>query len=268
MKSPVLWPFLILGTFASVVLAQDAEVKRPLQPTDDSVQHTSDAQQLKSPPRPEMQRLVSTFEGAWSVREEYEPTSQAPRGSEGEGQQLWRPGPAGLTLIEEYRSETPAGKVFGLSVTWWDEMAQAYRALWCVNTNPGGCTMMASLAKWQGSEFVLGDEFEMSGQKFTFKEVVSEITPNSFTQTLYQGPAGGELKVYDDPGHQSDRAVLVRLQRDRLDLAVVGREDERPAHHLRRRALALRQPQREALESAVQFRPRGVVVGFENVGQI
>ena len=28
-----------------------------------------------------------------------------------------------------------------------------------------------------------------------FKEVISDITPKSFTQTLYQGATGGELKL-------------------------------------------------------------------------
>jgi hypothetical protein len=53
---------------------------------------------------------------------------------------------------------------------------------------------MANLAKWEGDQFVLGDQSERNGKKFAFREVVSDITPTSFTQTLYQGEAGGELK--------------------------------------------------------------------------
>ena len=53
---------------------------------------------------------------------------------------------------------------------------------------------MAHLAKWERDQFVLRDEFERNGKKFSFKEVFSEITPTSFTQTLYQGEAGKELK--------------------------------------------------------------------------
>jgi len=41
---------------------------------------------------------------------------------------------------------------------------------------------------------VLGDEFERNGKRFQFKEIFSEITPTSFTQTIYQGEAGKELK--------------------------------------------------------------------------
>ena len=41
---------------------------------------------------------------------------------------------------------------------------------------------------------MLADESEKDGKKFLFKEVFSDITPTSFTQTLYQGEAGKELK--------------------------------------------------------------------------
>ena len=186
MRSKVLRLVLIVAAFAPVVLAQPEEKKRTPQPTGEAGPPS---------PGPEMQRLLTTFAGTWSLSEKYEPAEWLPRGGVGTGQQVWSAGPGGLSLIEEYRSENPSGKVFGLSVTWWDEKARGYRALWCVNTNPGGCTMMASLAKWQGSEFVLGDEFERNGKRFMFREVVSEITPNSFTQTLYQGAADGELKL-------------------------------------------------------------------------
>jgi hypothetical protein len=53
---------------------------------------------------------------------------------------------------------------------------------------------MAHLAKLEGDQFVLGDEFERNGKRFEFKEIFSEITLTSFTQTIYQGEAGKELK--------------------------------------------------------------------------
>ena len=195
MRSLVFRVVLIAASFASAAWAQHEEQKQALQPTGEAGEHTPDARKSLPSPGPEMQRLLSTFEGTWALSEKYEPSDWMPRGGAGAGQQVWSAGPGGLSLIEEYRSENPTGNVFGLSVTWWDDKAQGYRALWCVNTNPGGCTVMASLAKWQGSKFVLGDEFERDGKRFTFKEVFSDITPKSFTQMLYQGATGGELKL-------------------------------------------------------------------------
>jgi hypothetical protein len=65
---------------------------------------------------------------------------------------------------------------------------------------------MKEPARWKDGEFVLRDQWEAMGKKFSFKEVVSEISPKSFTQTLYQGESGGELKrVMLIKAHQSAR---------------------------------------------------------------
>ena len=53
---------------------------------------------------------------------------------------------------------------------------------------------MSQLGKWEGDQFVLGNEFTKDGKKYVLKEVWSEFTPNTFTQTVSQGEAGKELK--------------------------------------------------------------------------
>jgi len=145
-------------------------------------------------PAPEMQRLLRALEGTWSNSEKYEPGEGMPNGGIGQGRTVFRAGPGGRSVIEDEYSKNPGGEVFGLSVTWWDEKAHGYRALWCDNKLPAGCIVMAKLAQWEGDQFVLGDESESGGKKFVFKEVVSDITPNSYTQTLSRGESGGELK--------------------------------------------------------------------------
>ena len=141
----------------------------------------------------EMQKLVNVFVGTWSLSETYEPNEWMPNGGVGQGQQIWRAGPGGRSLMEEYHSTNPNGDISGLSVTWWDDEAQGYRAIWCDSSNPGGCVVMAKLAKWEGDQFVLADQFERNGKKFTFKEIVSDITSTSFTQTQYLGESSEEL---------------------------------------------------------------------------
>jgi len=153
------------------------------------------AQQETTPkPGPEMRRLIDTLAGTWNISEVYEPSEWAPKGGTGRGQEVFRAGPGGLSLIEDYRSTTPTGELSGLSVTWWDGKAGGYRAIWCDSTNPGGCVVMSKLATWEGDRFVLGDDFERNGKKVSFREVLSDITPTSFTQTIYQGESGGEPK--------------------------------------------------------------------------
>ena len=151
-------------------------------------------QETVAKPGPEMQRLLRAFEGTWDIRETYEPSEWAPSGGSGRGREVFRAGPGGSSMVEDYRSTTPAGELSGLSVTWWDGKANGYRAIWCDSRSPGGCTIMSKLAKWEGDRFVLGDELERDGKRIVLREVLSDITPTSFTQTLYQGEAGGEPK--------------------------------------------------------------------------
>jgi ketosteroid isomerase-like protein len=166
-----------------VLNAEEASAGAPDHPPANSAQ-----------PGPEMQRLLRALEGRWSSSEKYEPNARMPSGGVGQGETVFRPGPGRLSLIEDEHSKNPKGELFGLSVTWWDENAHGYRAIWCANNLPTGCIVMAKLAQWEGEQFVLGDESESDGKKFTFKEVVSDITPNSYMQTLSQGESGGELK--------------------------------------------------------------------------
>lgn len=53
---------------------------------------------------------------------------------------------------------------------------------------------MSKLAGWEGGQFVIRDEFERDHRTIVYREVFSDLTPVSFTQTVYQGESGGELK--------------------------------------------------------------------------
>ena len=145
-------------------------------------------------PSPEMQRLFNTFLGTWRITEKIEPSEAMPNGGAAEGTEVYRAGPGGVSIIEEIHLKESTGEISGLGIGWWDEKAHGYKALWCDSQNPNGCILMAHLAKWEGDQFILRDEFEKNGKKFNFKEVFSEIKPASFTQTLYQGEAGKELR--------------------------------------------------------------------------
>jgi hypothetical protein len=136
---------------------------------------------------PEMQKLFKVFQGRWSYRVDRE------NGEPGAGEQIWRAGPGGVELIEDLNGATD--KLFGLGVTWWDAVDKGYRAIWCDNTLPTGCIVMSKPAQWDGSDFVLRDQFERDGKKIDYKQVVSAITPTTYTQTFYRGEADRELKT-------------------------------------------------------------------------
>jgi hypothetical protein len=186
---------LVLLLFAQTticsLLAQQPQQRSLAQPSPTPSKQSSAA---TVQPAPEIQKLAKTFLGTWSITTKIEPSQTMPSGGEGRGEEVYRLGPGGLSLIEEVHLNEPTGELSGMGVSWWDEKAKGYRALWCHSKNPSGCIVMAHVAKWEGDQFVLGDEFERNGKKFIFKEVLSEITPTSFTQTLYQGEVGKELK--------------------------------------------------------------------------
>jgi hypothetical protein len=177
------WRFVCLLAAAYLDLSLSAAQELQQKPTSTTRQ-----------PSPEMQKLFNEFLGTWRVTEKIEPSETMPNGGAGEGTEVYWAGPGGASIIEEIHLKETSGEFSGMGVAWWDEKGQGYRALWCNSENPNGCIVMAHLAKWEGDQFVLRDEFEKNGKKLNFKEVFSEITPTSFTQTLYEGQADKELK--------------------------------------------------------------------------
>ena len=145
-------------------------------------------QQPQITPTPEMKRLLAVQVGRWSQQ------LRRSDGSTAQGEALWEAGPGEMSLIENEYLTNSKGRMTGLSVTWWDKNANGYRALWCSDSTPNGCTVMAKTAHWEGEQFVLADEFERDGKKLSYKEVESDISPGSYTLTSYLGEPGGELK--------------------------------------------------------------------------
>jgi hypothetical protein len=144
---------------------------------------------------PQIEKLLRSFEGTWSIKEKFAPDAGSPNGATAAGQIVWRAGPGRFSVIEEYRSKRVGTEVTGLGVFWWDEAAQGYRTIWCESTNPGGCISFKNVARWEGEQLVLVEDYEVNGKKVIFKEVFGDIAQGAFTQTLYGGEAGKELKV-------------------------------------------------------------------------
>jgi len=145
-------------------------------------------------PAREMEQLAKALSGIWSIAVHTEPNESSPKDGKGRGEEIWRRGPGGRSLIEEYHSTGDEGMVSGLGVLWWDGAGAKFQVTWCDNKTPSGCAVMKGGAKWDGSQLVIEDEQEVQGKKISFREVFSEITEKSFTQNLYQGERGGTAK--------------------------------------------------------------------------
>ena len=70
-------------------------------------------------PAPEMQSLTKALAGKWSTMYKFEPGGMVPEGGDGDGEEVWRTGPGGFTLMEEEHVRTPRGEVFLLALHWW-----------------------------------------------------------------------------------------------------------------------------------------------------
>jgi uncharacterized protein DUF4440 len=156
---------LVTSLYAATVAAQEPEQKLTM-------------------PGPDVQNFML---GTWSIKVRYPPTPLTPEGDAGEGTEIWRPGPGGRSVIEEYREKNSKGELEGLGVAWWDKNAKGQRFVWCENDLPSGCYVSKAVARWEGNSLVWKEEQEVDGAKTAYSETFREITPRSFVQELQEG---------------------------------------------------------------------------------
>lgn len=144
-------------------------------------------------PAPDIVTLAKALSGRWLTHETYEKMYLTPNGGTGAGTEVFRAGPGGFTLLEDYHSKTPGGELFGTGIVWWDQ-ARGLQHIWCINVYPDGCEMFPPPPqpgpKWDGKKLVIEFEQEQQGSRFLWREIISEITPNTFTQTVDIGNPG------------------------------------------------------------------------------
>src|SRR2546422_1059786 len=92
MRSRFLNAPLLIGLCLSVASAQQAEktASPPSNPTEEQSSGTQAAGMRMPQPSPEMQRLVNSLSGTWSITEKYEPSEWMPGGGIGRGEEVWR----------------------------------------------------------------------------------------------------------------------------------------------------------------------------------
>ena len=162
---------------------------------------TGKAQSLTSAPQPsaEIQSLTKALTGEWLLSVKFEPSALAPNGLANTGEETWRPGPGGFTLLEEEHLRMHEGDLFLLGIVWWDTANKAFHGMECQNLLPYTCDVKGAqndiTMNWDGKQFVIDElETSKSGKKSVWHEVWSDITHNSFTQTGEYGEPGGPRK--------------------------------------------------------------------------
>ncbi len=162
---------------------------------------TAQSQSTAKAPLPasELQTLTTALSGNWSLSVKWEPDASMPNGLVNTGEETWRAGPGGYTLLEEEHLRMPQEEAFLLGIVWWNATTKNLQGMECQNLLPYTCDVKGALnditMSWDGKQFVI-DEIETSntGKKSMWHEVWSDITPTSFTQTGEYGEPGGPRK--------------------------------------------------------------------------
>lgn len=174
-----------------------------------SAEKNANAQQTLTMPGPDVQNLML---GTWEINVAYPPGSGT-RADTGKGTEIWRPGPGGSSVIEEYREKNAHGEVAGVAIAWWGKKAQGQRFVWCDNSIPDGCYVSKEVAKWDGNDLVWREEQALAGTNRVYSETFKDITADSFTQILQEG----------DPGQPLQNTATISAKRKSGPAMITGR---------------------------------------------
>jgi hypothetical protein len=181
---------LLFALYAMFVMAQQQTDKKS---TADSPS-ASQSPMMMAKPGPEMQKFADMVLGTWTVHESHDAGDMGPAGTS-TGTATFRQGPGDLSVIEDFSSNGSMGPVKGMGVFWWEPKQQAYKGLWCDSMTP--VCYSSTTAKWEGEKLVAQGESEMpDGGKMFMKDEYTDITPTSFTFTMYGGPNANTLKKF------------------------------------------------------------------------
>jgi hypothetical protein len=169
--------------------ATSTTTKTPAKPPDITAKQSS-----------EMAKLTKMFVGTWTVDEKFEavpemgPEAQA---GTGKGSEVVKAGPAGNSLIGDFKSHSTMGAFSGHGVIWWDAKAGVYHSLWCDSESPDGCDAGAT-GKWEGNNLVFTSNVEMMGSKgkimMKMRQVYTDVKAASFTFYIEASINSGAMK--------------------------------------------------------------------------
>ena len=167
---------------------------------------------------PEMARLLKMFSGNWVANVKFEPSPMAPKGGTGKASAVFKAGPGGNSMIEEYTGNNgPMGPFHGLGVTWWDANAGAFKGTWCDSMAQ---TCMVGGMKWQGDKIVgIPQTMDMGGQQTVITSEYRDLKPGSITYSMGAGPTAEQAKttftiVYTKPPKAKSEKPAAKKEAD------------------------------------------------------
>jgi uncharacterized protein DUF1579 len=140
----------------------------------------------------EMQKALQAMQGTWSTKAVFEKSEMMPNGGTDTGTAVFKPGPGGLSMTQEYHSKGAMGNFHGMGLTWFDPKDGNFHSIWCDGMTPSGCAE-AGVGKWDGDKIVMNTKFDMGGKSLDMHSTLGPFEGNTFT---YHEDVGenGQLK--------------------------------------------------------------------------
>jgi len=143
--------------------------------------------------------LVKALNGRWKtlVYQEEPQGGTAAQEAAAHGEQVWRTGPGGLTLMEEEHIASRDGDQYVLALHWWDRSSNTLKGMLCNNAGSGACSVDSfyrSKLNWDGKRLTVDLVFPQGTKMMLWHEEFGDFTGTSFTQTGDMGEVGGPLK--------------------------------------------------------------------------
>ncbi len=143
--------------------------------------------------------LVKALKGRWQTLVYHGEAERgvAPQEAADHGEQVWRTGPGGLTLMEEEHIASRGGDQYVLALQWWDRSTNTLKGILCNNSGSGACSVDSfyrSKLNWDGNRLTIDLVFPQGAKLMLWHEEFANFTGTSFTQTGDLGEVGGPLK--------------------------------------------------------------------------
>lgn len=144
----------------------------------------------------DFESLAKVLKGKWTTLV-YHGKGDENKSPPDHGEQVWRIGPGGLTLIEEEHIASRDGDHYVLALHWWDHSTNTLKGMLCNNSGSGACSIDSyyrSKLNWDGKHLTVDLVFPQGPKLMLWHEQFGDFTSDSFLQTGDIGEVGGPLE--------------------------------------------------------------------------
>lgn len=139
----------------------------------------------------EMARL-KFYLGEWDYTESYPKSAYAPNGMKNTGVYTSKLGPGGLSLINTFHSQGPAGDFEGLLVMTWDANEKSYKMYALNSASPGA---VVETGQFEGDVLVYRAELSSEGTSLKLRNTTRLTADGKLESEQYVSVNGGPEKL-------------------------------------------------------------------------